>query len=77
MADTPTCAHCRRPLGPRFEVRRFDGRGEERGIVNVCSLICLCQWAYGAAVRHGVAGVIGMKDALSNLAAMFRGGPKR
>jgi hypothetical protein len=70
------CAHCRRPVTGRFEIKRFDRDGSERGTVNVCSLVCLAQWAYGAAVTHGVAGAIGIKDAITNIIGVLRG-PRR
>lgn len=68
------CAHCQRALGSRFEITRYTRDNEKKGALNVCSLICMVQWSYGAAVSHGVQGVMAIKDTLGNLGAMLRGG---
>jgi len=75
MPDELMCAHCRRPVpGVRFEITRYNREGEKKGALNVCSLICLVQWSYGAAISQGVSGVMAVKDTLSNLSNMLRGG---
>jgi hypothetical protein len=61
------CAHCNRPLGPRFEITRYDAAGAARGTTNVCSIVCLVQWSYDYGIRRGVQGVIMVKSLFGNL----------
>lgn len=75
-AGATRCAKCGRHLGHRFEVTRYDARGVNRGVVNVCSIVCLIRWAYDYGVNRGVAGVVSIHTAFQQLATMLRGEKK-
>lgn len=67
------CAHCKRPLTSRFEITQYNAQGSETIHVNVCSLICLVQWAYRYAAYQGQRGINAVKNALTQLGNALKG----
>lgn len=72
-APPTTCVHCKRPLGPCFEVTRINKDGQAAGSVRTCSIVCLIQWAYSYGVNRGVAGAIGLKQAITAFLESVKG----
>ena len=74
MSDTSAiCVHCRKQCASRFEITRFDTSGANKGTVNACSIVCLCQWAYQYATLSGMRLAFGAKAAFENFVATMKG----
>lgn len=82
-----TCAHCTRYLdNGYFTVTRVprpgiapvgtEGRPVGTAVVNVCSLLCLIQWAYKSGVRGTAVMAARARGFFDEIAAALRGGPR-
>jgi hypothetical protein len=67
------CAHCQRPLTSRFEITQYNSTGAQTIHVNVCSLICLIQWAYRYASYQGQRGIAAIKNAFTQIGNALKG----
>lgn len=69
--ETLVCSACQRLLtdSPRrgyYRVTAVDQHGHDKGVVTVCSIYCLMQWAYGFAARQGARGAMMLQGALKD-----------
>ena len=67
------CAHCKRALTSRFEITQYNTAGSPKLNVNVCSLICLVQWAYRYAAYQGQRGIDAVKNAFAQIQNALKG----
>jgi len=61
------CAKCQKPLVARFEVKRFDAKGQKTVDVTLCSVSCLVQWAYQYATFAGTMAVGQVRNKVQQL----------
>jgi len=73
LVPPKTCAACGARLENYFEVTRFAG-GLPRGSVQVCSLVCVINWAYSYGAHRVTSTFQDLKAAVSRLASSVRGG---
>jgi len=52
------CVTCKKPLAGHYLVSAVDPQGTTKGTIQVCSIFCLVQWAYGFAARQGARGAM-------------------
>jgi len=77
---TMTCAHCQSYLDRGyFQITRVSRPGAVSAgtaVVNVCSLLCLIQWAYRSGVRGTAVMAARARGFFDEIAAILRGGPR-
>lgn len=67
------CAQCQKPLTSYFQLSRVDVHGKTSSTIQLCSIICVLQYAYTYGTLRGVQGALAVKNTVSGLLSAIRG----
>lgn len=67
------CAKCQKPLTSHFQLSRVDVHGKASSTIQLCSIVCVLQYAYAYGTLRSVQGALAVKNTVTGLIAAIRG----